>query len=415
MKISLSKDNKTIKGKIRLAGSKSISNRALLISSLCRTPFAIQQIANAKDSVTLEALLDQDSGTFDTGAAGTTYRFMTARLSLKEGTQILTGSERMKQRPIGILAEALKSMGADIEYLEKEGYPPLKIGSPDFGNNHHHVQVPGNTSSQYLSALLMIAPTLPQGLTLEIIGDLVSRPYLMMTLNMMKAFGINWTEIKENTFKVPHQEYQNKDFVVEADWSAASYYYSMVALSDEADLVLEGLFENSWQGDSILPKLYADFGVNTEFIESGIRLSKNKNIQLPQNLNINFLEFPDLAQTHFVTCAALGVDCTYSGLKTLKIKETDRTDAMDTELSKLNVRLQKIDDRPEETAEYFILGTMEWDKTPEFDTYEDHRMAMALAPLAMIHEIEINEPNVVVKSYPDFWKDLESLGFNVSK
>lgn len=405
--IAVSKKDKNISGTITLTGSKSICNRALLIRALTGEDFPIHKIAAAKDSQTLIELLHNQSIVRDAGPAGTTYRFMTAFLALQDGEQVLTGSERMKQRPIGILAEALKSLGADIEYLENEGYPPLRIGSPsaNFGKNNK-VAIPANVSSQYISALLMIAPCLPNGLELTLTGDIVSVPYIKMTLNLMAHFGVShaW---QDQTIIVKPQPYEAKPFTVEADWSAASYHYALAAFAEECDLQLNGLFENSVQGDSALVEMMTHFGVQTTFNEAGVRLTKGEKVD--GKFVYDFLECPDLAQTIAVICGGMGVEGHFSGLRTLKIKETDRVAALYEELKKVGVAFTEQADGSCIVSGKATLPT----ETPSFATYEDHRMAMAFAPLAMqIGTIHIQEPKVVGKSYPAFWKDWAELGFD---
>lgn len=404
---------RTIRGEVTLAGSKSISNRVLIIQALCETPFTIGRLANAKDTTTLQGLLQSDEAVRDVGAAGTTFRFLTAYLSRQVGTQVLTGSERMKQRPIGVLVEALRTLGAHIEYVEQAGYPPLRIGEAvNFGVNNA-LEIPASTSSQYVTALLLLAPTLPMGLSLTLEGTIVSRPYIEMTLGLMAYFGIQH-EWLENTIHVPPQPYQARDFVVEADWSAASYYYSIAALSDTCDLQLNGLFANSLQGDAALEHIYRSFGVETTFNASGLRLTKAANVPHLSLFEYDFLACPDIAQTLAVTCAGLGTQALMTGLETLRIKETDRIAALQTELGKVDTWLSQLPAKFSKTSAktYFLQeGQARWDAIPTFDTYEDHRMAMAFAPLALLGPIRIAEPEVVSKSYPDFWRDLGTLGF----
>jgi 3-phosphoshikimate 1-carboxyvinyltransferase len=410
-KLTLKKNDRQIRGTIELAGSKSIANRALIIRALCKDPFPIHRIANANDTQLMQALIESQTELRDAGPAGTTFRFMTAYLSLQAGAQVLTGTERMKQRPIGLLVNALKSLGADIQYLEKEGYPPLKINAPsrDFGKNNK-VAIPADTSSQYVSALLMIAPTLPNGLELSLVGDIVSRPYLEMTLSLMKYFGISY-EWKDQTIHIAPQEYVGRPFTVEADWSAASYHYALAAFADEVDLQLNGLFEESVQGDAVLAGMMTHFGVQTSFNEAGVRLTK-KGQATTAPFKKDFLYCPDLAQTLAVICAGTGMEGHFTGLQTLRIKETDRIAALQTELKKVGVGFNE---NPERKDWFVVAGKVHFQQTPSFATYEDHRMAMAFAPLALFHEIDIEEPEVVGKSYPDFWKDLKSLGFDIAR
>jgi 3-phosphoshikimate 1-carboxyvinyltransferase len=410
MKLTLKKTNPTIQGTIHLAGSKSISNRVLLIRALSGQDFSIKGLANAKDTQKLLTLLSSKDDILDVGPAGTTYRFMTAYLAFKEGTQILTGSERMKQRPIKILVDALKKLGAQIDYLENEGFPPLQIGPPTIAVTNT-LDVEAGMSSQYISALLMLAPTLPDGLILRLKGNIVSLPYIRMTLKIMEDFGIQY-QWESNEIIIKPQSYIPSDYRVEADWSAASYYYAMAAFSESSDLTLTGLFEASTQGDSILAQLMTSFGVQTKFNSKGIQIVKNAS-PINAHFEWDFLECPDLAQTIAVICAGLGVRASFSGLQTLKIKETDRVAALDLELSKVGVQLEEIDYPNSLGCQ--ILGKANIPVNPPlFHTYDDHRMAMAFAPFALFGEIQIEDPDVVVKSYPDYWKDLESLGFLIN-
>lgn len=413
--IFLSKESPVINGHLSLPSSKSISNRVLIIRALCEQDFDIHRLANAKDTVTLDRLLKGEHDVYDAGAAGTTFRFLTAFLAMQPGSQILTGSERMKQRPIGVLVEALKQMGANIEYLEKEGYPPLKINQTDAFGQTSQLSIPAHTSSQYITALLLLGPCLPNGLDLELEGEIVSRPYIEMTLQLMAYFGVTH-QWEGQIIRIKPQSYQARPFTVEADWSAASYYYSIAALSEECNLQLDGLFKESLQGDAVLQDIYTQFGVTTTFNKEGLSLHKTKSNALPPAFEYDFLKCPDIAQTLAVTCAALGVNGLFSGLETLRIKETDRIAALQIELGKVNAFLAELPERfaKKSTKNYFLVeGKASWDAPPTFSTYEDHRMAMAFAPLALLHPIQIAEPNVVEKSYPDFWKDLETIGFTV--
>lgn len=409
MNFRLSKSDKNILGTIRLDGSKSISNRVLIIQSLCKDPFEIIHRSTSKDSDTLHHLLHHPATTLDAGHAGTTFRFMTAYLSMHSGTQVLTGSDRMKERPIGVLVKALKTIGADIEYLEKEGYPPLSIGTGDLTKTNE-IDIVASTSSQFISALLLIAPTLPNGLILNLVGDIVSRPYIQMTLSLMEYFGIQY-QWDDQTIRISKQEYQARDFVVEADWSAASYYYALAAFADELDLQLDGLFKDSLQGDAILARMMTEFGIQTTFNETGIHLSKDPKIS-PNKFEWDFKTCPDIAQTLAVICGGLGVEGYFKGLKTLKIKETDRVAALQNELKKVNVDFWEV---PSDEGVYCQAKGQAVIDNPTFETYQDHRMAMAFAPLAMFAPIDIDTPMVVKKSYPNFYVDLEQLGFIVEK
>lgn len=404
-----------LQGAIALSGSKSISNRVLVIRALCGRQFPIGGLAEAKDTQLMQSLLQSQEATLDAGAAGTTFRFLTAFLSLQQSTQVLTGTERMKQRPIGVLVEALRSLGADIQYLEKEGYPPLRIGPPRSLGRQNCLAVSASTSSQYISALLLIAPALPGGLILKLEGAVVSRPYIEMTLSLMRQFGVQHTW-QDNTITVLPQQYKPAPFRVEADWSAASYYYAMAALAPEADLLLSGLFAGSLQGDAVLAEMMRHFGVETTFEGNAARLRKQPGAVVPSVFEWDFIECPDLAQTLAVACAGLGVRGVFSGLETLRIKETDRIAALRAELAKTGValRIRPAHSAPASAGPSFVVeGSADLASLPVFDTYEDHRMAMAFAPLALYAPIGIREPAVVDKSYPAFWKDLEKLGFEV--
>ncbi len=417
MTYTIHKDNRNISGKIVLTGSKSISNRALIIRALSGEDFPIHRLASANDTDLMQALLTSDEEVRDAGPAGTTFRFLTAYLALQPGSQVLTGTERMKQRPIGVLVDALRKLGANIEYLEKEGYPPLRIGeAKDIGESQNQLSIPASTSSQYISALLMIAPTLANGLELTLEGDIVSRSYIELTLGLMQHFGIKYTW-EGAVIKIPAQKYESKPFTVEADWSAASYYYAMAAFADELDLELEGLFPNSAQGDAVLAEMMEKFGIKTTFTETGVKLTKSA-AEVPPFFEWDFILCPDVAQTLAVICAGLGTHGLFTGLQTLRIKETDRIAALQTELAKVNVFLSKLPERfaKESKQEYYsIEGKAIVNDSPLFPTYEDHRMAMAFAPLAMLGPIQIEDPMVVNKSYPEFWEDLEKLGFVVKK
>lgn len=413
--LEISFADQSIKGSVALDGSKSISNRALIIQALTSQPLPIHHLSTSDDTQALQRILRSREEIYDTGAAGTTFRFLTAYLAASGISCTLTGSERMKQRPIGDLVSALQTLGADISYLGNEGYPPLKF-EPAALDKTHELYIASHISSQFVSALLLIAPTLPRGLTLHLEGDMVSRSYIELTLQVMKTFGIQY-QWSKNRIYVPHQAYQGKEFTVESDWSAASYYYSIAALAAETDLLLTGLNRNSFQGDAVVAKLYEKFGIRTSYLDGKIRLQKSGS-QAPKQFKHNFIRCPDIAQTLAVTCAAQGTIGIFSGLQTLSIKETDRIDALRTELGKLGVDFYKIPYKlvPFDTEEYYLVsGKVRFPMEISFPTYEDHRMAMAFAPLAVLHPITVEEPEVVSKSYPDFWVDLERLGFLIRK
>lgn len=408
--ITLTHPSKKIQGTVQLTGSKSESNRALIIQSLSKGQVEIANLSEAADTVTLNRVLQIASdpkpgfNTIDIGPAGTAMRFLTAYLNLVKGNFILTGTERMQQRPIGILVDAMKEIGADIHYEKKVGYPPLKIEGGLF-QGKDRVKIKGDISSQYISALLLIAPALKKGLTLEIEGELTSRPYVSMTLDMLKSVGIEheWTS---NAIKIAPQTFDKQTIYVEPDWSAASYWYAIVALADaNASIVLPGLRKNSLQGDIAIIGIMEHFGVQSSFESDGLHLNKKV---IDSDLSLfNFKECPDLAQTVVVVAATLKRDVSFTGLETLKIKETDRIAALQNEIAKFGAELI-------EDGDTYHLKTARVYQPEEvtFDTYEDHRMAMAFAPLALVFDqIKIAEPQVVEKSYPDFWNHLQAQAF----
>ena len=411
-KISIEAMPHAIKGEIELGGSKSIANRALIIQALCPDKFEIKKLSDSKDTVTLNNLLQQESGELNSGHAGTCFRFMTAFLATRSGEQILTGSDRMKQRPIAPLVNALNDLGANITYLENPGYPPLKIESPK-KTWKNKVSIDGTMSSQFITALLLIAPTLPNGLSINIMGDLVSTPYVEMTLKMMNYFGINYTW-EAQTISIQHQAYQAKEFTVEADWSSASYLYNFVAINPESKVVINGLFQDSLQGDSEIQNFATKLGVKSSW-ENG-KLTIENTPEFEEVFEYDFIKQPDLAQSIACICATKNIKGLFSGLKTLFIKETDRVKALQDELSKVNVFMNKLPSKMSENSNddfYLIEGNYEHPKAA-FKTYQDHRMAMAFASLATKSKIVIEEPDVVVKSFPRYWEEMEKLGFKIS-
>ncbi len=413
--IRLSKQSRELHGTIALDGSKSISNRALIALALAgeKPSHWLSNLSTSKDTQTLLQLLEQNGSTFDTGDAGTTFRFMTAFLATQPGEQVLTGSARMLQRPVGPLVQALRELGADIQFLGAEGYPPLKIG--EMKPRARCVRVAANVSSQFLSALMLIGPYLPEGLELVPEGALVSRPYLEMTLGLMRHLGasVDW---QGEAIVVEPGRYAPRPLAVEADWSAASYWYAMAAFSEDLDLTLQGLQERSWQGDSELASMMQRFDIQTVFEENKVRLKKTGNAPRPL-FEKDFLDCPDIAQTLAVLCAGLGTTGVFSGLETLSIKETDRIAALKTELAKVGVSFTKLPARfskksPEKTV-YYVEGKADLSALPRFSTYGDHRMAMAFAAFAMLGPVELENPEVVSKSYPQFWEHLKDVGFEV--
>jgi len=418
--IILTKKSKSVKGTVHLTGSKSECNRALIIEALSDGKVKVENISDAADTATLLQVLSlkskvlseevedlglrtQDLRLVNIGPAGTAMRFLTAYFTLQDEEVVLTGSERMKQRPIGILVDALRELGAHIDYVENDGFPPIKIKG-SLKQRTSCISIKGNISSQYITALLLIAARLPLGLELQIEGELTSRPYVEMTLAMLQSAGIQhrWDG---NVISTPHQEFAETSLHIEPDWSAASYWYAVAALADEAELFLPRLTQYSLQGDSVITEIMANFGITSQFKDGGVYLQKEAK---PLSRKIfDLKECPDLAQTIIVVCAALGHDATFTGLETLKIKETDRIKALQNELAKIGVKLiekgqvYKLDCSGKQIPGKVFINT-----------YDDHRMAMAFAPLALIiPELEIEDADVVEKSYPAFWKDLEGVGF----
>jgi 3-phosphoshikimate 1-carboxyvinyltransferase len=411
--IRLSRPAGPLHGNIALEGSKSITNRALIALKLAGVDPADRLVnaAKSKDSETLARLLAQTDGPYDAGDAGTTFRFMTALLALQPGKQVLTGSSRMLERPVGPLVEALRMLGAEIRFLGNSGYPPLEIG--EFKQRTRRVQVAAHVSSQFLSALLLIGPCLPDGLELMPEGPLVSRPYVDMTLRLMQYFGAQ-ADWHGDRIVVSPGAYVPRVLQVEADWSAASYWYAMAAFAPEADLRLQGLQSDSWQGDSVLAGMMERLGVRTEYEDVGVRLLREHGAVRPF-FEHNFVECPDIAQTLSVICAGLGVNGLFSGLETLAIKETDRIGALKTELAKTGVVFSRLPARfsKKTSAEiyYSLGGKADLSAVPQFATYGDHRMAMSFATLAMLGPVVIENPAVVSKSYPTFWQHLAQTGF----
>ncbi len=410
MRYKISVSNKNIAGSINLPASKSISNRALIIHALCYSPYPLHNLSDSDDTKVLAAALYSNSNKFDIGHAGTAMRFLTAFLAKIAGEWEITGSERMQQRPIAILVDALNKMGAKIEYLKDDGYPPLKIlGSHLKGET---VQLDGSISSQYISALLLIAPTIENGLTLKLTGEITSRSYIELTLKLMAKFGIQY-KFKENEITVPEQTYLPIDFTIEADWSGASYWFQILALAESGEILLENLKLKSLQGDANIAGWFEQFGVYSTQKKEGVLLSKKENIT-PEKLNLDFIENPDIAQTMACLCVAKKVPFRFTGLKTLKIKETDRVAALQNELVKFGAKL--IEPKNGELAWDGTFSSIKIEETPIIITYHDHRMALAFAPMALTGiNLQIEDPMVVTKSYPGFWDDLNLIGFKVTE
>ena len=394
--------------KIMLPSSKSISNRALIINALGKGTHPLENLSECDDTqVMVRALQASPDETIDIMAAGTAMRFLTAYLSVTPGKRIITGTQRMQQRPIQVLVNALRELGADINYTANEGYPPLEITGGSL--NKEIISLPGNISSQYISALLMIAPTLTHGLTIQLTGEIISRPYIQLTLQLMKDFGADARWTGENELRVEPQLYSSIPYYIESDWSAASYWYQIAALTPEATITLPKLLENSYQGDSKVAELFSLLGVETSYQEDGVILTKGT--PKVERMEYDFVNQPDLAQTFVVTCALLGIPFRFTGLQSLKIKETDRISALIKEMRKLGFVIKD--------SENSILS-WEGERCPReegaIDTYEDHRMAMAFAPASLkISDIFINNPQVVSKSYPRYWENLHTAGFIIKE
>lgn len=399
--LKINKIDKTVSGTIQITGSKSETNRLLILKQFYPN-LTIENVSNSDDSVLMQNALANTSNEINIGHAGTAMRFLTAYFSVKEGSKIvLTGSDRMKERPIKILVDALISLGADIEYVENEGFPPLKITGKKFIKDV--VEIEGNVSSQYISALLLIAPTLENGLILQFKGDVTSVPYIKMTLHLLEELGIKHTW-KNNEIRIsPNPIICSKTVIVESDWSSASYFYSLCALSPNSKITLTSYKKTSLQGDSVLVEIYKNFGVETTFTGNSIILSNKSNTLDLKHLNLNLINAPDIAQTIAVTCFGLGIECDLTGLHTLKIKETDRLVALKTEIEKLGGEVEITNET------LYLKPSTKIKENISIETYHDHRMAMAFAPLALKVPIAIEDANVVSKSYPTFWEDFEKI------
>ncbi|MEO9852678.1 MAG: 3-phosphoshikimate 1-carboxyvinyltransferase [Reichenbachiella sp.] len=400
--IQLSKPATTLSLDVPLTSSKSESNRVLLLNQLGGGQSSLKNLSTARDTVTMKALLSSKEYTLDVLDAGTVMRFMTAFLAIRKTERRITGTPRMCKRPIKLLVDALNNLGANISYENEEGFPPLLFKA--FSQQKvNQLTIPGNISSQYISALLMIAPTLPDGLTITLEGEIYSRPYIEMTLNLMAHFGAEG-QFEGNQIKIEPQEYSSNSYTIESDWSGASYWYSLYALAGKAQITLKGLRSESNQGDHAIASIMEGLGVKSTFSGETVTLSRT---DIKKELTINFKSCPDLAQTVMACAAALGVNLDMTGLESLRIKESDRTAAMASELSKIGATLEE-----HENGRWILTSpkSLEVSETITFDTYDDHRMAMALAPLCMKFDCVINEPEVVVKSYPEYWDHLEMAG-----
>lgn len=410
--IEISAGTHTLDSCIQISGSKSISNRLLILKTILNSDLSIENLSNSEDTRLLQQALtsvrNRSQTHIDVHHAGTDMRFLTALLSVTEGEWILTGSERMKERPIGELVNALRVLGADIEYLEKENYPPLKIQGKKLKGGE--VEIDSSISSQFVSALLLIAPALTMGLVVHLTGKGVSRPYIDMTVSLLKGFGCKVQEFSHSITVLPSSVLTvPSSITVESDWSSASYWYSICALSPNSTLELRSFSKISMQADSVLPQIFRDLGVETVFKGTSITLTHTK--PLIKTFSYDFTDCPDIAQTLAVTCYALGIKAELNGLSTLKVKETDRLLALKQELEKCGAEVSITPDSIRIEALTSSLTSL----IPQIHTYNDHRMAMSFAPLALLFgKLKIDAPEVVHKSYPAFWEDLKSLGFNVN-
>ncbi|MFC2125477.1 3-phosphoshikimate 1-carboxyvinyltransferase [Bacteroidota bacterium] len=389
--------------------SKSISNRLLIMNALSDIPAKIHNLSDARDTRTMQQLLNSGKKVLNVLDAGTTIRFLTAYYSTRNENRVLTGTPRMCERPIGILVDALRVIGVEIDFIQEKGYPPIEI--KNFVKQlQNQVSMRGDVSSQYISAMLMIAPVLSEGLILELTGKISSLPYIKMTLGLMTDFGIHYTwEEDKNIIEVPNQAYKPVECQVESDWSGASYWYSTVALAESGDIFLEGLTDDSYQGDRQISEIMKLLGVSSTFEGNGVLLSK---IESVDSIQYNFSECPDLAQTVMVVCAAKGIHGLFTGLESLRIKETDRIIALQQELDKIGASLTEKDPDIWELIPGKLIPE---DPVLEIATYDDHRMAMAFAPLACKTDLIVENPDVVDKSYPGFWEDLRKVGFRMKK
>ncbi|MFG6686574.1 3-phosphoshikimate 1-carboxyvinyltransferase [Mariniflexile sp. HNIBRBA6329] len=394
---------------ITITGSKSESNRLLLLQALYPT-IHLENVSNSDDSCLMTDALKSSSNVVDIHHAGTAMRFLTAYFSIQEGREVtLTGSKRMKERPIQILVEALKELGAEISYVENEGFPPIKITGKKLTKNK--VSLKANVSSQYISALLLIASKLENGIELTLEGEITSVPYIKMTLSLLDEIGVESSFIGNTiTVKPNTKNLTPKTLTVESDWSSASYYFSIAALCEvETEITLSSYKENSLQGDSVLVEIYKSFGVETTYKNNSVTLKKASIVNRESVIEFDLANAPDIAQTIAVTCFALGLPCNLIGLHTLKIKETDRLVALKTEIEKLGGNVEITDKSLHLSASNTIKEYV------PIATYNDHRMAMAFAPIALKAPIVIEDAEVVSKSYPTFWDDLKSIGFKITK
>lgn len=407
MSLRLDHPNNIINNSFNISGSKSESNRLLILKYLLKN-IEIRNLSDSDDTISLQNALNSPSGSVDIHHAGTAMRFLTAYFSIQVNKNYeIFGSRRMHERPIEILVDALNDLGADIKYLSKKGFPPLKINGKELDRDQ--VYLDANISSQYITALILIAPVMKNGLVINLVGNITSRPYIEMSLSILKRIGIQ-TSFINNKIKIkPFKNEKKIVQTVESDWSSLSYFYSIVTLSKEANLKISSFLSNSLQGDKELVSIYKKLGVQTIFDNGNVKLKKNQKVNLPKKIVLTLNDTPDLAQTIAVTCFGLGLPCDLFGLQTLKIKETDRLLALKTELEKLGANVEITNES------LHLKKRKKFNSNIEINTYDDHRMAMAFAPLAIIKPIIINDPMVISKSFPSFWNILSELNFRISE
>jgi len=410
MKLSLSQIADISNDKLQITGSKSEANRLLILQALY-PQIKIENLSNSDDSQVMQKAIASSDEVVDIHHAGTAMRFLTSYFATREGRKtILTGSERMQQRPIKILVDALRDLGADIQYQKEDGYPPIILNGKKLSK--HKVSLKANVSSQYISSLMLVAPTLENGLEISLEGKVTSVPYINMTLSLLKEIGVEGSFANNVITVKPLKESKTETIVVESDWSSASYFYSLVALSKNANVTLGSYKKESYQGDSSLAEIYKHLGVETTYSNNTVTLQKKSGYKINQdafNGALDLANSPDIAQTIAVTCFGLGVSCHLTGLHTLKIKETDRLEALKIEIEKLGGAVSITD------VDLKLNASAEIKEGVAIDTYQDHRMAMAFAPLALRTQLFVNEAEVVSKSYPDFWKDMETLGLKIDE
>lgn len=405
--IEISAHQSPINNQLAVTGSKSESNRLLLLNQLFENVLKLENVSNSEDSQLMQKALANKTDLINIHHAGTAMRFLTAYYSIQADREVtLTGSERMKQRPIKVLVDALNNLGAEISYQENEGFPPLRIKGKKLTQDS--ITIPSNISSQYITALCLIGTKLPTGLTINLDGKIISIPYIQMTIQLLNKVGIN-AIFEGNTITIPFTaSIQPQTLQVESDWSSASYYYSLIALSKNSEIKISTYFEDSLQGDSALQKIYAEnFGINSTFENGVLTLKNNPEFQFKELIELNLINTPDIAQTIAATCVGLKLKCHLTGLETLKIKETDRLVALKNELEKFGAQISITEDAL--TIENYTSYT----EIPTIETYNDHRMAMCMAPLAQLFTIRIKDEMVVEKSYPTFWEDWKQLGFQI--